>query len=157
MNRDNIREMLADLEEAVTEASLPRYRNDNEGDATVDTDLENLKAQVLRVAAASTEEIDRVILELQGVRDTLRSEGERLNRELDRFANITHAAKTATKSIRRPPQAKWRSQKAIMNNDDFGGAFRGLPTGTTRYHARLYTAGLRKFRGLIGVGVTFEP
>ena len=101
MNRDNIREMLADIEGAVTEdiASLPQYRNDNEGDATVNTDLENLKAQVLRVAAASTEEIDRVILELQGVRDTLRSEGERLNRELDRFTTITYAAKTATKSI----------------------------------------------------------
>jgi hypothetical protein len=80
-------------------ASLPRYRNDNEGDATVDTDLENLKAQVLRVASASTEEIDRVILELQGVRDMLRSEGERLNQQLDRFTSITHAAKTATKSI----------------------------------------------------------
>ena len=100
MSRDNIREMLADIEEAVTEnLSLPRYRNDNEGDATVDADAENLKTLVLRVAAASTEEIDRVILELQGVRDTLRSEGERLNRELARFTNINHAAMTATKVI----------------------------------------------------------
>ena len=101
MNQDNIRAMLADIEGAVTEdlASLPRYRNDNEGDAPVETDLENLKAQVQRVATASTEEIDRIILELKGVRDLLRSEGERLNQELDRFTSITHAAKTATKSI----------------------------------------------------------
>jgi hypothetical protein len=48
-----------------------------------------------RLATASTEEIDRIILELKGVRDLLRSEGEHLNQELDRF----HAAKTATKSI----------------------------------------------------------
>jgi len=100
MSRDNIREMLAGIEEAVTEnLSLPRYRNDNEGVATVDPEAENLKALVLRVAAASTEEIDRVILELQGVRDTLHSEGERLNRELARFTNINHAAMTATKVI----------------------------------------------------------
>jgi len=100
MSRDNIREMLADIEEAVTEnLSPPRYRNDNEGDATVDPDAENLRMLVLRVAAASTEEIDRVILELQGVRDTLRGEGERLNRELARFTNINHAAMTATKVI----------------------------------------------------------
>src|SRR5215467_8860624 len=79
--------------------NAPRYRNDNKGDATVDPDAENLKTLVLRVAAASTEEIDRVILELQGVRDTLRSEGERLNRELARFTNINHAAMTATKVI----------------------------------------------------------
>ena len=100
MSRDNIREMLADIEEAVAEnLSLPRYRNDNEGDAIVDPDAENLKTLVLRVAAASTEEIDRVILELQGVRDTLRSEGERLNRELAHFTNINHAAMTATRAI----------------------------------------------------------
>jgi hypothetical protein len=94
MNRDNIREMLANIEEAVTEnfASPPRYRNDNEGD-------EDLNALIPRVAAASVEKIDRVILELQGVRDMLLSEGERLNRELARFTNITQAAMTATKVI----------------------------------------------------------
>src|SRR5262245_57315272 len=100
MSRDNIREMLAGIEEAVTEnVSLPRYRNDNEGGATVDPEAENLKTLVLRVAAASTEEIDRVILELQGVRDTLRSEGERLNRELARFTNINKAAMTAANVV----------------------------------------------------------
>jgi hypothetical protein len=101
MSRDNIREMLANIEEAVTEnfASPPRYRNDNEGDATVDPDAEDLNALILRVAAASVEEIDRVILELQGVRDMLLGEGERLNRELARFTNITQAAMTATKVI----------------------------------------------------------
>jgi hypothetical protein len=68
-------------------------------DATVDPDAEDLNALILRVAAASVEEIDRVILELQGVRDMLLSEGERLNRELARFTNITQAAMTATEVI----------------------------------------------------------
>jgi hypothetical protein len=45
------------------------------------------------------EEIDQVILELQDMRDMLLSEGERLNRELARFTNITQAATTATKVI----------------------------------------------------------
>jgi hypothetical protein len=82
MNRDNIREMLANIEEAVTEnfASPPRYRNDNEGDATADPDAEDLNALVLRVAAASVEEIDRVILELQGVR--AREHADTVAREL---------------------------------------------------------------------------
>src|SRR5262245_43884363 len=101
MNRDNVRELLASIEEAVTEnfASPPRYRNDNEGGSTVDPDAEDLHALVLRVAAASVEEIDRVILELQGVRDMLLGEGERLNRELARFTSINLAAMTATKVI----------------------------------------------------------
>jgi hypothetical protein len=101
MNRDNVREMLANIEEAVTEnlVSPPRYRNDNGRDATVDPDAEDLNALILRVAAASVEEIDQVILELQDMRDMLLSEGERLNRELARFTNITQAATTATKVI----------------------------------------------------------
>ena len=45
------------------------------------------------------EEIERVILELQGVRDTLRSEGERVSREISGYANLSHASITAMKVI----------------------------------------------------------
>ena len=45
------------------------------------------------------EEIDRVILELQGVRDMLRQEGERVTREVSGFASLNHAANTAMKVI----------------------------------------------------------
>ena len=45
------------------------------------------------------EEIDRVILELQGVRDMLRSEGERVSREIAGYASLNHAAMTAMKVI----------------------------------------------------------
>ena len=61
-------------------AHLRRPRS--EVDAVPDPAAENLNALVRRVAGASMEEIDRVILELQGVRDMLRSEGERVSREL---------------------------------------------------------------------------
>lgn len=55
---------------------------------------------VLRgVCGASMEEIDRVILELQGVRDMLRSEGERVQRELAGYASLNQAALTAMKII----------------------------------------------------------
>ena len=50
-------------------------------------------------AGASMEEIDRVILELQGVRDMLRSEGERVSRELAGYASLSHASMTAMKVI----------------------------------------------------------
>ena len=45
------------------------------------------------------EEIDRVILELQGVRDMLRSEGERVSREIAGYASLSHASMTAMKVI----------------------------------------------------------
>ncbi len=78
-------------------ATLRRQRNDT--DAPSDPATENLNALIRRVAGASMEEIDRVILELQGVRDMLRSEGERVSRELAGYASLSHASMTAMKVI----------------------------------------------------------
>jgi ABC-type transporter Mla subunit MlaD len=78
-------------------ATLRRQRNDT--DAPSDPATENLNALIRRIAGASMEEIDRVILELQGVRDMLRSEGERVSRELAGYASLSHASMTAMKVI----------------------------------------------------------
>ncbi|HEX3948965.1 MAG TPA: hypothetical protein VHW95_03835 [Steroidobacteraceae bacterium] len=56
---------------------------------------DNLNSLIRRVSGASMDEIDRVILELQGVRDMLRSEGERVSREIAGYASLNHAAMTA--------------------------------------------------------------
>jgi hypothetical protein len=61
--------------------------------------VDNLNALIRRVSGASMEEIDRVILELQGVREMLRSEGERVGREIAGYASLSHAAMTAMKVI----------------------------------------------------------
>ena len=78
-------------------ATLRRQRS--EGDVAADPAAENLNALIRRVAGASMEEIDRVILELQGIRDMLRSEGERVSRELAGYASLSHASMTAMKVI----------------------------------------------------------
>ena len=78
-------------------ATLRRQRS--ETDAPPDPAAENLNALIRRIAGASMEEIDRVILELQGVRDMLRSEGERVSRELAGYASLSHASMTAMKVI----------------------------------------------------------
>jgi len=43
------------------------------------------------------EEIDRVIRELESVRDMLRNEGVRVSREVAGYASLSHAATTAMK------------------------------------------------------------
>ena len=58
-----------------------------------------LNAVVNRVASASLEEIDRVIRTLEGVRDMMRNEGERVSREVAGYASLSHAAVTAMKVI----------------------------------------------------------
>ena len=76
---------------------LRRQRSDTEPAADQVTD--NLNTLIQRVSGASMEEIDRVILELQGVRDMLRDEGERVSREVAGYASLSHASMTAMKVI----------------------------------------------------------
>jgi hypothetical protein len=108
----SIPEKLADVDQAAAtafEGEIREFvrrdvaflrRQRNEGDTAMDpAAAENLNALIRRVAGASMEEIDRVILELQGVRDMLRSEGERVSRELAGYASLSHASMTAMKVI----------------------------------------------------------
>ena len=76
---------------------LRRQRSEAEpaGDPVVD----NLNTLIRRVSGSSMDEIDRVILELQSVRDMLRNEGERVSREIAGYASLSHAAMTAMKVI----------------------------------------------------------
>ncbi|HMF23091.1 MAG TPA: hypothetical protein VKG24_13325 [Pseudolabrys sp.] len=78
-------------------AFLRRQRNSAEPVAEPVAD--NLNGLIRRVSGASMEEIDRVILELQSVRDMLRNEGERVGREIAGYASLSHAAMTAMKVI----------------------------------------------------------
>lgn len=66
---------------------------------TTEASTEQVNALVARVAGASMEEIDRVILELQGVRDLLRAEGERVTRDIAGYASLSHAAMTSMRVI----------------------------------------------------------
>jgi hypothetical protein len=75
------------------------HRQRSEVDAANDPAAENLNALIRRVAGDSMEEIDRVIRELESVRDMLRNEGERVSRELAGYGSLSHAATTSMKVI----------------------------------------------------------
>jgi hypothetical protein len=77
------------FEEAIRR--LPRQQGDPANDPAVEL--------IQRVAGLSMEEIDRVILELQDLRDTLRNEGERVSHEVARYTRLNQASMTAMKSI----------------------------------------------------------
>src|SRR5665811_759898 len=75
------------------------HRQRSEVDAANDPAAENLNALIRRVAGDSMEEIDRVIRELESVRDMMRNEGERVSREIAGYASLSHAVVTAMKVI----------------------------------------------------------
>jgi hypothetical protein len=78
--------------------SFPR-RQRSEVDAAHGPAPENLNALIQRVAGDSMDEIDRVIRELESVRDMMRNEGERVSRELAGYASLSHSATTAMRVI----------------------------------------------------------
>ena len=80
------------------DAAFPS-RQRSERDAAANAPGENINTLIQRVSAASTEEIDRLIIELQGVRDMLRSEGERVSQAISGYASLSHESMTAMKVI----------------------------------------------------------
>jgi hypothetical protein len=90
------------------------------GEGGAETPSENVNHLVQRVAGASMSEIDNVIVELQGVREILRQEGERVQREVSGYANLSQAAMASMKIIAES-MAQWRgtmSQQSIPIHHD---------------------------------------
>ena len=92
-------------------SSFRRPRNES-GDAAVDS----ISSVIERVSGASVAEIDRVIAELSRVREMLRSEGERVQREIAGYANLSQAAMTSMKIIAESV-TKWKSQTPQVAGD----------------------------------------
>jgi hypothetical protein len=111
-------EKLSDVDQAAaaTEGEIREFvrrdvafvRRQREAEPASDSVTDNLNALIRRVSVASIDEIDRVILELQGVRGMLRGEGERVSREIGSYASLSHAAMTAMKVIG-DSLAQWKS------------------------------------------------
>ena len=74
-----------------------------------DAAVENISSVIERVSGASVIEIERVIAELTTVRDMLRTEGERVQREISGYASLSQAAMTSMKIIG-DSLSHWKSQ-----------------------------------------------
>jgi hypothetical protein len=59
----------------------------------------NISSLLERVAGTSVQEIDRLVAELKILRDTLSAEGERVGREIARYATLSQSAMQSTKII----------------------------------------------------------
>lgn len=71
---------------------------------------------IRRVSGGAMEEIDKVIEELQSVRGMLRSEGERVSREIAGYASLNTAAMTAMKIIAES-MTQWKAQPGARTTD----------------------------------------
>ena len=91
-----------------------RRQQESGGEAAV----ENVNSVIERVSGASVVEIERVMGELAQVRDMLRNEGQRVQREISGYASLSQAAMTSMKIIG-DSLVQWKSQspQAALRKD----------------------------------------
>jgi len=68
----------------------------------------NISSLLQRVAGTSVQEIDRLIAELQTLRELLQAEGQRVQREITEYAHLSQSAMHSTKIIAES-LASWKS------------------------------------------------
>jgi hypothetical protein len=68
----------------------------------------NISTLLQRVAGSSVQEIDRLITELQTLRDLLHEEGARVQREITEYAQLSQSAMQSTKIIAES-LGKWKN------------------------------------------------
>ena len=84
-------------------AYLRRPMTVNAAEATLDPSAEatvnNVNSLIQRVAGTSLAEIEKLISELEGLRDLLHAEGQRVQREISGYAQLSQAAMKSTRMI----------------------------------------------------------
>jgi hypothetical protein len=69
----------------------------------------NINSLVQRVAGTTLREIDMLLRELEGLRELLHAEGERVQREVAGYAQLSQAAMNSTRIISES-MSNWRKQ-----------------------------------------------
>src|SRR5882757_6764721 len=92
--RDFVRNDIAYLRRPPVTSEAPAPLEPNT-EATVN----NVNSLIQRVAGSSLAEIEKLISELEGLRDLLHAEGQRVQREISGYAQLSQAAMKSTRMI----------------------------------------------------------
>lgn len=79
-----------------------------------DTAVNNINSLLDRVSSSSVSEIDSLIVDLRNVRDFLQNEGERVQREITTYAQLSQVAMTSVKIIAES-MTQWKTSVAERN------------------------------------------
>lgn len=81
-----------------------------------DANVKNVNSLIQRVAGTSLAEIEKLIGELEGLRDLLHNEGQRVQREIAGYAHLSHAAMKSTRIIAENI-AQWKTAAETPRED----------------------------------------
>src|SRR5690349_19245731 len=113
-------EFEGEIREFVRKDVAPWRKRPERTEAPTETQADNVSMLVQRVAGASMGEIDNVIEELRGMREFLRSEGERVQREIAGYATVSQTAAASMKVIAES-MAQWRNASGAPTTPPYRG------------------------------------
>jgi hypothetical protein len=108
--RDFVRNDVAYLRRPMS-ANAPEAPLDQGAEATVN----NVNSLIQRVAGTSLSEIENLIAELEALRDMLHAEGQRVQREISGYAQLSHAAMKSTRMVSDNVQQWKRTTESLRN------------------------------------------
>ncbi|TAH65598.1 MAG: hypothetical protein EWM45_14545 [Rhodopseudomonas palustris] len=94
----------------------PLQNADGTLDPSAEAAVNNVNSLIQRVAGASLAEIEGLITELQSLRDLLHSEGQRVQREIAGYAQLSQAAMQSTRLIS-DNVAQWKQAAQKIGRD----------------------------------------
>ena len=77
----------------------PGPGSDGAAEYSAEAAVSNVNSLIQRVAGTSLAEIDNLISELEGLRDLLHAEGQRVQREISGYAQLSQTAMKSTRMI----------------------------------------------------------
>ena len=84
-------------------------------DANAEATVNNVNSLIQRVAGTSLAEIEKLISELESLRDLLHAEGQRVQREISGYAQLSQAAMKSTRMIADNVQQWKRAADGLRN------------------------------------------
>lgn len=84
--------------------------------ANADATVSNVNSLIQRVAGTSLAEIENLVTELESLRDLLHSEGQRVQREIAGYAQLSQAAMKSTRMIS-DNVAQWKKAAENLRGD----------------------------------------
>ena len=109
--RDFVRNDIAYLRRPMAMNTAPEAPLEPSAEATVN----NVNSLIQRVAGTSLSEIEHLISELESLRDLLHAEGQRVQREISGYAQLSQAAMKSTRMIADNVQQWKRSADSLRN------------------------------------------
>ena len=99
---------------------LPGKSALEEGPAQIEDDAERTKSSLARLTSNSIDRLERLIVEIQEMREFLRSEGERVQREIVNYAQLNQNVAVAASKIKAETVGTWKS--TAIAGDAYSGA-----------------------------------